>query len=749
MKIRAWKRCQQWLVGLALAVGLTTTQAAADGGDGQPEAAADGTMTILDASRLPSAGAANARPVRIRGVVTWRWQEWLAHCIVQDETGGIWINIASAREQKICADSRADVEAIGVGDEVEIEGTLERGGYAPNVLPITIRKVGRRPLPEPIPVDDARFFSGCDNLCRIVVEGVVQGVREDGERWLLLMERSSRPFVARLPRTSASDPAATLVNARVRLTGVAGAMYNTRGQYMHPSMLVGASADVEIVRPAPADPFEVGITPLEELAHFSPTPATGHRIRTAGIVSYARPGECFYLQEGSTGIRVAVRSREVPSPGDRVEVAGFLDRSRDFAGLAEAVYRVVGRAHPPDPRRLSPAQIIEISSTARKNGQMAEPGDFDGCLIRFPARLVDARQTPDGGLLTLDSDGERVAARLSRDQARQLPALEPGCMLDVTGILQLDLGDFYRTRPAGTAGGSQAVIEGLTLLVPRAVDVRILERAPWWNTRRLLIALGGVAAVLLGSLSWVGQLRRQVAMQATRLAGEMRKRREAAVEFQASLRERNRLAANLHDTLLQTLGGAGFQLDTCRRAVAREDLDETSEHLEVARRMLRHAVGELRGSVWALKTMPLAGRSFTEAVDAVVAQLRTGQAATIELTIEGEEIDLPRFVQGNLLLVVQEAVRNALQHGRPGRIAVHVAQDAAARTVVVTVRDDGLGFVLAEVDGPAQGHFGLQGMRERIAGLGGAFTVDSRPGAGTTIIALVTSPDWDRQLEEA
>lgn len=737
-----------WLVAGLIAAGAATA-----GDVGQravpAESTTAGLTAIRDASQFVGDEVAIGRRVRIRGVVTWRWHAWHAHCIVQDTTGGMWINIAAAREQKICEDSLDDLEAIVVGDEVEIDGLVERGGYAPNILPITIRKVGSRPLPEPLVIDDERFFSGCDNLRRVVVEGVVQGVREDNEYWLLLMERSSRPFVTKILRAAVADPDATLVDARVRLTGIAGASYNTRGQYLHPSMFLREAADVEILTPPPASPFEIPFTPLESLDHFTPAPPSGHRILSAGVVSYAVPGECFYLQEGSTGVRVAVRTREVPKPGDRVEVAGFLDRSRDFAGLAEAVHRVVGRAQPPDPRRLSPAQVIEISSRARRKGQMAQPGDFDGCLIRFTARLVDARQTPDGGVLRLDADGEGVSARLSREAMRRLPALEAGTVVDITGILQIDLGDRFRARPAATEVANQAFIERLSLLVPSAADVRVVERAPWWNARRLAAALAALAAVLVATAVWATLLQRQVAVQTGRLVSEMRRRREAAVEFQASLRERNRLAANLHDTLLQTLGGAGFQLDTCRRAVARDDLDETSEHLDVARRMLRHAVGELRGNVWALKTMPLAGHSFTEALEAVVTQLRAGQTVEIESVTAGEGFDMPRFVQGNLLLVVQEAIRNALQHGRPKRITVRVVQDALSRTVSVTINDDGGGFVVAAADGPAQGHFGLQGMRERIAGLGGTFAIESRPGAGTTVTATVTSPAWDRQLEEA
>ena len=94
---------------------------------------------------------------------------------------------------------------------------------------------------------------------------------------------------------------------------------------------------------------------------------------------------------------------------------------------------------------------------------------------------------------------------------------------------------------------------------------------------------------------------------------------------------------------------------------------------------------------------------------------------------------------GNLLLVVQEAIHNAIRHARPTRIDV-TATFAGSGAVTVTVRDDGRGFLPGTEAGPAQGHFGLQGMRERLERLGGTIAIESGPGAGTTITAHVARP---------
>jgi signal transduction histidine kinase len=119
----------------------------------------------------------------------------------------------------------------------------------------------------------------------------------------------------------------------------------------------------------------------------------------------------------------------------------------------------------------------------------------------------------------------------------------------VTGVMQVEMvGDEGLSSVA-----SDPIVKQLSLMLRSPADVQVLRTPSWWTAGRLAAALSGLAAVLVGSLLWVGMLRRQVAATTERLASEMRRRRDAALEFDASLRERNRLAANLHDTLLQSL----------------------------------------------------------------------------------------------------------------------------------------------------------------------------------------------------
>jgi signal transduction histidine kinase len=89
-----------------------------------------------------------------------------------------------------------------------------------------------------------------------------------------------------------------------------------------------------------------------------------------------------------------------------------------------------------------------------------------------------------------------------------------------------------------------------------------------------------------------------------------------------------------------------------------------------------------------------------------------------------------------------------MHHAEAAAIDVTVRFDAAGREVEVSVRDDGRGFEWGRQRGAAQGHFGLQGMQERVEALRGRLTIDTAPGRGTTVTARVTAPPHDASAED-
>jgi signal transduction histidine kinase len=98
---------------------------------------------------------------------------------------------------------------------------------------------------------------------------------------------------------------------------------------------------------------------------------------------------------------------------------------------------------------------------------------------------------------------------------------------------------------------------------------------------------------------------------------------------------------------------------------------------------------------------------------------------------------LPPVVETALYRVVQEAMTNVVRHARATR--VDVLLERRGERVSVMVEDDGVGFDPARVQ--RGDHFGLLGLRERSEALGGSLIVESRPGAGTTVVVEVASAD--------
>lgn len=720
--------------GLPLVVSLCLSATTAQRGRAEQP-----VVPIATIRNMPADQAAQRNPVTIRGVVT---RQYPRHLIVQDKSGAIWVAASKAQKVGVWEGGDELLAAAQPGTEVEVDGDTDEGGFAPVILPRTIRLLKASVLPRPMQTTDERFFAGCDDCLRIEITGVVQGYRDKADHWLLLVARYGRRFEVEVPKAGMPDPGAALVDAVVRIVGVALSRVNGRGEFLVPRIEVAAAAEIHVESPPRSSGFRAPKVPLRAIAQFLPEPLGDHRICTEGTVTFCEAGQFFNVQDGSFGVRVETAATGSLTPGDRVEVAAFLDRSGGAAGLAEAVFRVIGRGPLPEPMHIAPAKVVDIITAANLDGRWANPGDHNGCIVEFSARLLDAEPTPDGGRFILAADGvdASIVATLGREDFSRVEHVLPGCELLVRGILHVESSSPGRVWKTPT-------IDQLSLNIVSAADVTVLHSPPWWTSRRLAAVLLVVGAVALGALAWAAMLRRQVARQTARLSGEMRQRRDAAVEFQATLRERNRLAANLHDTLLQALAGAVLQIDVCRQHLLRGRRAETEAQLDIAKRMIRHAASDLRGSVWALRAVPLSGKSFVDSLEALVDHLGD-QGAGVKLHLHGDRFEPPRFIAGNLVLVVQEAVRNALHHGTPTKVDVSICFHANTRSIEVIVRDDGPGFVVGAEPGPEKGHFGLQGMRERIERLGGRLAIESSPCRGTAVTVKVTSREHDEELEE-
>ena len=689
---------------------------------------------------LSPADAARSLPVRVRGVVTWRGLR--DQLIVQDDSGGCWLELAEARGRRLWVADDAILDAIRVGHVLEIEGVSGPGGYAPVILPTALRVFGPQALPPARAMEPARFFNGADAGLRIMARAVVQGYRPAGAGWVLELNADPGRFTAEFSRTALPDPSA-LVDAEVRVTGVAVTRINSRGELTMPRLFSSHATDLVVDVPAPP-PFSSPLVQLDRLLPFRPDRAGPHRLRVAGVVPYALEGKLLYLQDGASAVRVEVRSTERFDVGDQVEAAGFVDMTRAVGTLVEAQVRKIGTAPAPAAVAIDPEAIIAQNTQAMYVGRRAQPHDFDGHLIRFRASLL-AVQSDHGPRrssrrLTLQRGEMIVGALLPAGDIRALDNLRPGSELEVTGIVQLEYTSVAAPRLS-------LVPTRLDVILRRAEDVAVLRAPSWWTAERLLAAVGIVAAAFGAALVWAWQLRRQVRRKTEQLAVEMHARRDAAVEFQVTLRERNRLAANLHDTLLQTLGGIGFQLGAGEAEAALPNrAGKPIAQLAVARRILDHAVQELRSSVWALRNPPLQGKSLPEALGAVVEREGAGKSVRIDLRTDGDFSHVSDFVAGNLVFAAQEALRNALKHGAARVIAVEARTARDPDAISLLVRDDGVGFVPGQVAGANQGHFGLVGMRERIERLDGTLRIESAPGAGTTVRINVPLRSYDETV---
>lgn len=582
--------------------------------------------------------------------------------------------------------------------------------------------LGRTSPPKPASVSEQLLQEGVLDSQVVTLSGTVADAFRDeiDPKWnYLILDCGGEMIMAVSP--SATFPHERLnrtVDAEVQITGLCLSHALGARQQTGTTIYLTGERDLQILRPAPADPFAVPEIPDGALSP-SQIRKLGKR-RIQGRILAVWNGNRALLRTASgrlTGL--AFRNRP-PSCGSAVEAVGNADTDLYRINLSRVDWRPVDGS--PAAAR-EPAEPVSAAAILRdSDGNSDVSTRYHGRAIRLDGEVVGmpssdnpaqvARIANDG--LTVPVDFTSAAGRLSE--------LEIGCRVRIAGICVLNTENWHPH-----AGFPHT--DGFTLVLRSPDDLVVLSRPPWWTAGRLLAVIGVLLSALVGIAIWNRALNRL----AERRGRELARERSAHERAELKLEERMRLAVELHDTVAQDLTGIALKAE----AAGLDDRTDLAGVLADTSRALAGCRERLRDCIWDLRNRALEEPTLEGAVRRTLSPHLDRAELVVDSTVAKR-----RFSDNALhqtLNVLRELAINAIRHGGASRITV-ICRAVEGR-LDFTVVDDGRGFDVGRCPQSSDGHFGLQGIRERVHRLEGDVRFESSIGKGTTVRITGVNPE--------
>ena len=199
--------------------------------------------------------------------------------------------------------------------------------------------------------------------------------------------------------------------------------------------------------------------------------------------------------------------------------------------------------------------------------------------------------------------------------------------------------------------------------------------------------------------------------------------------------ERTRLAVELHDALSQTLTGVSMQIDTAA-GFAEGKMPAVSKCLHLASRTIDACRMELRNTLWDLRSAALDEPSMDAAIRKTLCQNLAGIDLTVRFNVARDAFS--DNTAHAVLKIIRELAANALRHGKAS--SLKIAGTVEDGKLFFSVRDNGCGFDPDLAPGISEGHFGLQGIAERLERLNGELKIESSLGKGAKITVVLPIP---------
>ena len=512
-----------------------------------------------------------------------------------------------------------------------------------------------------------------------------------------------------------------LIGKRISVTGVC----RKKGRGLRSLLgrhVFAAAADIRVVETCDTDPFSapeiesIHVTEPEELAHV-------RNVRLKGRVVASWYASRF-LVKSPTGQTTSIchSEPENPSIGDIIEVVGVPVTDLCRINLLRCHWRTATVEMPPD----EPAVRISLGQLKTdEKGRKRFDIRYHGRKVTFTGKLIGHPSSEGANMrILIDSQDHQIALYMRPEIAQTLVSES---VIEVTGTYVVD------TAAWGTPGIIPKVSEAL-VSVASPQDIRLLSGPPWWTPGRLLVLIGGLLMLILGLMTVNHLLKRQIARKCAELEQEISTRLRSNLKT----RERTRLAVELHDSIAQSLSGIAMEIGSAVR-LSTVDPALMRTHLDLASKTLTSCRDDLKDCLWDLRSKALEIDDMNDAIRATLTPYVNDETLHIRFNVSRKR--LSDNTAHALFRIIRELASNAIKHGHA--TALHIAGNIDGRRLLFSVRDNGCGFDPLSRPGVAQGHFGLQGISERVNRFNGKLTIESTPGKGTkvTISIDISSPE--------
>jgi len=645
-------------------------------------------MKIGEILKLPETSVQTGVPVTVRGILT-HYEPGHRMAFLQDETGAIYLHVVSGTD-------------VAAGDQVEVQGFVDPGLAGTNIRGASfdvnpgIRKIGEAAYPEALRCESFDQLQSHPGALWSSLTMTVRAVTLEGDRARLDGTGNSGVPVYIAGVGDPSRLPSHLKGMTVEVRGVmAASPVSETPLIMQQQFLIPGMRDV-IIPPAEMErQFDLPEIPIMDLRWMSERVGSGKRFRTQGGVTWVKPGEGFFMQQGTVPGWVSCAMPESPALFQYVDCAGVA-ASYQGAGILEgSVWKPAETNGIPITPEIIPREIM---------GQDLMHGRF----VTLEGEVVEHYSSPTEELTILSVEGETVLCHLSTFAgARGGKRIDKHSRVNVQGA--------WINRP-GPAFNTVGTLGAYHLLMRSPADLAVVADPPFWNMRRVLIILGCVLTAKLLAVAWLVTLRRKVKEQAETI-------RETASR-QAVGEERVRIAREWHDSFEQHFAGLTMLLDGASSTLPENTPMWTV--LKRATRMADRSRSEARQAIWDLRASAIhAEESFCRELEDGLRRIWPGESSC-ELIFDCGSVNVPRGTAVHLLRIAHEAVTNALKHS--SSLSIHVTCRREGGFVRLSIRDEGGGLSTGLLDNAtASGHFGVLGMHERALRIDGILEILSPP----------------------